>query len=540
MVLFLIMFSARRIDYEQTGYFTPIVIDYLKGEEKLKPFYSYSPNLDGMRQSIKAKESKQIDREVLAEVLASQYEGIKISSQVKENLQKLKNSNCFTICTAHQPNLFTGPLYFMYKIVHAIKLAHYLQAELKDYSFVPVYYMGSEDADFDELNHTWVEGKKLEWKKESGGAVGRMKVDGSLIKLIDELEGQLGIHENGKETIQILRNAYREGRTIQEATFEIVNALYGAYGLIVLIPDHPALKKKMHSIFSDDLFNNTPSEIVAKSSTELALHYNVQAHPREINLFYLKDNIRERIAQKENDFEVLNTDIKFSRKELEQELESHPERFSPNVILRGIFQETILPNIAFIGGGGELAYWLQLKTLFQNYMVPFPLLILRNSFLVVEQKWKQKTEALGLSIDELFKKEEEIITAMSLKGSEKEVLLNGSIEAAESLYERIREQANKMDPSLSEHVLSIKAKAFKSLEALQKKMIRAQKRKFTDQRVSVQKLRETLFPGDGLQERKENFSVYYSKWGNSFIEGLYQKSPSLDQQFTILLSDNSK
>ena len=531
------MFSERRINYDQTGFFTPIVTDYLKEKESLKSFYSFFPTLEGIRKSIEVKKGQNMDREILSELLSLQYAAVPASQKVKDNLELLKQSNCFTICTAHQPNLFTGPLYFMYKIIHAIRLAHFLNEELKDCKFVPVYYMGSEDADFAELNHTWVEGKKLEWKKESGGAVGRMKVDRSLIKLIDELEGQLGIHDNGRETIALLRNAYTEGRTIQEATFEIVNALYGDYGLIVLIPDHPALKKQMLPIFRDDIFSNLPSEIVSKSSSALSQHYSVQAHPREINLFYLKDNIRERITQAGEGFEVLNTDIKFTREALELELGNHPERFSPNVILRGIYQETILPNIAFIGGGGELAYWLQLKELFQHYNVPFPVLVLRNSFVVVEQKWARKCESLGLNIEDLFKNEEEIVAGLSMKGVEKEVLLNGRLEAAEALYEQIREQASKTDPSLSEHVLSIKAKAFKSLEALQKKMIRAQKRKFSDQRYTVQKLHEALLPGGGLQERKENFSLYYAKWGRPFIEGLYQASPSLEQQFTILCSE---
>ncbi|RYF81666.1 MAG: bacillithiol biosynthesis BshC, partial [Chitinophagaceae bacterium] len=165
-------------------------------------------------------------------------------------------------------------------------------------------------------------------------------------------------------------------------------------GLIVLIPDHPLLKQQMVKVFSDDLFAHKPFEIVQQTSGKISEAYTAQAFPREINLFYLKDDIRERIEEKEGSFHVLNTTLSFTAEELQSELQNHPERFSPNVILRGIYQETILPNLAFIGGGGELAYWLQLKDLFNHYSVVFPVLVLRNSFLVAEEKWRKKKDQL--------------------------------------------------------------------------------------------------------------------------------------------------
>src|SRR4029077_7024880 len=128
-------------------------------------------------------------------------------------------------------------------------------------------------------------------------------------------------------------------------------------------------------------------------------------NPREINLFYLKDDMRERLEQKNGGYAVNNTDIFFSGDALEKELTDFPERFSPNVILRGLFQETILPNIAFVGGGGELAYWLELKPLFEHYSVPFPVSILRNSFLVLNAEQDKLAHKLGFDFSELFKTE---------------------------------------------------------------------------------------------------------------------------------------
>ena len=146
----------------------------------------------------------------------------------------------------------------------------------------------------------------------------------------------------------------------------------------------------MLPVFEDDLFNQTSSAIVAKTIDQLGQHYKVQANPREINLFYLKDSTRARIEQDGQEWKVTGTSITFYKRGFARGTADHPERFSPNVILRGIFQETVLPNILFVGGGGELAYWLELKGIFEHHGVPYPVLVLRNSFLVSRKKMESK------------------------------------------------------------------------------------------------------------------------------------------------------
>ncbi|HVF82376.1 MAG TPA: bacillithiol biosynthesis BshC, partial [Flavisolibacter sp.] len=313
------MFSAQSIPYNQTYSFSKIITAYLDGEVNLRNFFSQSPNLEGIKAKIEERKTVATDRSVLVDVLKQQYTGIQTTDAVLQNMDSLLSQDTFTICTAHQPNLFTGPLYFVYKILHVIKMAARLKQELPGYNFVPVYYMGSEDADFAELNHTYVDGKKIEWKKEQRGAVGRMVVDKTLVHLIDELEGQLIGEEHGKEVLDLLRKSYCNGKTIQTATFELLNEIYGEYGLVVLIPDHRAFKQQMKKIFEDDLFHNKPSGIVQQTSESLSQDYNVQAHPREINLFYLRDDIRERIEKKSDRFNVLNTGLSFTEAELKKE-----------------------------------------------------------------------------------------------------------------------------------------------------------------------------------------------------------------------------
>jgi bacillithiol biosynthesis cysteine-adding enzyme BshC len=528
------MFVNEHLSYGQTNSFSKIVSDYLSGAENIKPFYSSSPSIEGVKEIIDKKKQQPVNRQMLVEVLKQQYESVASTDAVRKNIEALASDTTFTVCTAHQPNLFTGPLYFVYKVLHTIRLGSYLKEQLPQYNFVPVYYMGSEDADFAELNHTYVDGKKIEWNKEQKGAVGRMTVDNTLLQLINELEGQLSTEPNGGEVIDLLRRAYSEGKTIQSATFELVNELYGQWGLVVLIPDNAALKSQMIKVFEDDLFNNTSSEIVERTSEALSRNYNVQANPREINLFYLQDHTRERIVEKEGSFSVLNTDISFTSEEIKKELEQHPERFSPNVILRGLYQETILPNLVFIGGGGETAYWLQLKDLFDHYNVVYPILVLRNSFLLIEDKWNQKINKLDLGIADLFLDENELMRLIVEKNSANEVALNGNFEKAEAFYEQIRVQAEAIDKTLSQYVSSIKTRSLKDLEELEKKMLRAEKRKFEEQQRQIQKIKEVLFPNGGLQERVENFSWFYAKWGRDFIQELLNNSLAFEQEFTVL------
>lgn len=508
-------------------------MDYLSGEPALKSFFKFSPDKKGLLESLEAKKQQPIDREVLVEVLREQYASLE-GEAVKQNIEALLSPSTFTICTAHQPNLFSGPLYFIYKILHAIKLAAFLNEEIIDHRFVPVYYMGSEDADLDELNHFYLEGKKYEWQTKQQGAVGRMVVDKQLVALLDEVEQQLGVAPFGKDWIQLLKDAYVVGDTIQAATLRLVHRLFKDFGLVVLIADDARLKQQMIPVFEEDIFQQTPSRIVAETSERLDLQYNVQAYPREINLFYLEGSVRERIVPSNGDFFVNNTDIKFTAASLRETLHQHPEKFSPNVILRGLYQERILPNIAFIGGGGELAYWLQLKDLFDHYQVVFPALILRNSFLIVEKKWQERIEKLQLEINDLFQPVDQLITSIAKKNASQELSLNGKLEKAAGFYEEIKAQASAIDASLSMHITALKTRTIKSLEALEKKMLRAEKRKYVDQQRQLSALKEGLFPKNGLQERVENLGGFYAKHGNTFINELYEHSLAAEQQFCIL------
>jgi bacillithiol biosynthesis cysteine-adding enzyme BshC len=489
--------------------------------------------LEGLKAAIEARQLVQPNRNLLVTELQQQYVGVNTSARVQQNIQLLQQPNTFTITTAHQPAIFTGHLYFIYKIVHVIKLADRLKQEFPDKHFVPVFWMGSEDADLEELGHVYLGGEKLVWETKQTGAVGRMNNKG-LDKLIHRIEGELSVLPHGKELIQLLRDSYLQSLDIQIATFKLINALFAEYGLIVILPDNANLKKVMEPVFREDLLQQMPAGVVGKTIEQLSQEHKVQAHPRDINLFYLRDSVRELIELKDGKYEVRNTKLSFTKEEILAELRDHPERFSPNVILRGLYQETVLPNLAFIGGGGETAYWLELKGLFEHYNIPFPLLVLRNSFLIVEKKWQEKIHKLGLRSKDFFQSEQQLLTVLVTRHKNGELKLKHELDAAMQVYEQLKNKAAAIDQSLTQHVEALQARTLKPLQELEKKLLRAEKKKYEAEQRQIQVIRAALFPRNGLQERVDNFMPWYALWGKEFIQKVYDHSLTLEQQFVIL------
>ena len=527
-------FTTELLSYQQTNYFSKIVTDYLSQNNSLTNFHQHTFNIEGIKSAIAERKKFSTNRKVLVDQLHLQYASIQASDKVSQNINALLDENTFTVCTAHQPNIFTGHLYFIYKIIHTIKLADTLNRELPGNKFVPVFYIGSEDADIEELGHIFINGEKYEWSTKQTGAVGRMIIDDALLNIIKKINGQLVIEPFGKEIIQMVQECYTKGATIQDASFTLINKLFCNYGLIVLLPDNRELKKTVSSIFEDDIFNNTSSEIVNKTSEKLSHHYKIQAHPREINLFYLKDDTRKRIVQEKDFYKVNDTAIRFTKDELKIELQQYPERFSPNVILRALYQETILPNIIFVGGGGELAYWLELKDLFGHYKIPYPVLILRNSFAIITKKINPVIQKLLLNSENIFNPEADLINEIVNKSSTHKLSLEIEKKQIELLYQNIKKSVKEIDPTLTKHVDNLLAKALKRFDILEKKLFKAEKKNFESQRRQIQKIRLSLFPNNELQERVENFMPFYAQWGEEFITVLYDNSLSLEQEFCII------
>ena len=526
--------QVQQIPYQDTGYFTPIVAAYLQGDPVLNPFYAHAPNWEGIKNALSARNQFPIDRKLLVEILQEQYAACKPIPAVQQNIAQLSADNTFTVTTAHQPNLFTGPLYFIYKCLHTIQLAREIQQRYPDYSIVPVYYMGSEDADLEEIGQLTVGGIRYTWKTNQTGAVGRMKVDQALLDIIAQMEGQTGVEPWGKELSTIWRSCFTKGKSIAQATLEMVHALLGEYGLLVFNADHPRLKQAFTPVLLEELTTQFSHQAVTPAINELSRHFKVQAAGRDINLFYLINDRRERIEKEGNDFTVPALQLRFSAAEMEQELHQHPDRFSPNVILRGVLQETLLPNIAFIGGGGELAYWLELLPVFQKAKKAFPVLLLRNSFLLLSEQQSNKWQQTGFSLPEIFRKTDSLISDLVLKEAEGKLDLADEIEKLGALYRELKERAAAVDSSLLQHVDALQKAALEKIEVLEKKMLRAEKRKYAESAYRIQHIRDQVFPNGSLQERVENMAVWYARSGKQWIQCVLDHSDPISNGFTLL------
>ena len=403
--------KVTKIPFEQTGFFSKLIIDYVNQSPQLQPFYNNFPDLLGFKRQIEEKQFsfKKNTRTVLVDAVQNQYKKIAVSKLTQANITKLANENTFTITTGHQLNLFTGPLYFLYKIIAVINLATELNAKFPGSHFVPVYWMATEDHDFDEINYFNFDGKKVQWKREDGGAVGRFSTKG-LEAVYRVFSNHLGNSKNAQYLKSLFSEAYLKHQNLAQATRYIANELFGKYGLVIVDGDDYALKTVFTPYIKEELENKTAFKTVSKTILALEKEYKIQVNPREINLFYLGNNFRERIIYEGGFYKVNNTDITFTKKAILEELAKNPKAFSPNVILRPLYQEVILPNLCYIGGGGEQAYWLELKTFFDAVKVPFPILLLRNSVQVISSKQKQKLDKLNISLEEIFLNQNKLLS----------------------------------------------------------------------------------------------------------------------------------
>lgn len=491
--------------------------------------------MSGIEAAIAERSNYPVNRKALVSTLNKQYNSLNKTKQVEQNLAALADEHTYTICTAHQPNLLTGYLYFIYKIAHAISLAQLLNTKHTDKQFVPVYYIGSEDNDLDELGVFKYNNKKYKWDADGQtGAVGRMDTK-SLQPILNELFSVIGPpNEHTEQLKKLLTSAYLEHNTIGAATQYLVNELFGKYGLIVIDADDAAFKHELVDVIEDDLLNHNANSIVSKQAEQLAAIYKSQAYPRDINLFYLKDNIRERIERDGDNWHVLNTDISWSKEELLKELKDHPEHFSPNVILRGVLQERILPNVAFIGGGAEVAYWLQLNKMFKHYNTFFPVVMLRQSALWIEPKAAVLQQKAGLSTEQLFQPTDLLIEEYVKANSASDWTTNGENEAFEDLLKQLQDKAVNIDATLSASAAAALTKIQHQLAVLEKKMLRAEKRKHQTYTDRLYKLKDMLFQNNSLQERTENFIEYYPFYGQAFIDIIVKSIHPVENEFLVV------
>jgi bacillithiol biosynthesis cysteine-adding enzyme BshC len=529
------------LPYAATGAFSGLLTDYIAGNPALAPFYHRRPELAALRAQLDEKQAAYPPeaRQRLVADLRAQYAelGGEVPPAVAANLDLLARDTTFTITTGHQLNLFTGPLYFVYKIITAIKLSQELKAEYPDYDFVPVYWLATEDHDFAEINHFQLFGKTYSWAGPGGeaglgGPVGRLPLAGLEAELLSQLP---------PEVPAAFRDAYLGSATLSEATRRLATSLFGDYGLLCLDADRPALKQALKPVIMQEIKNQLSNQAVQATNAQLtAAGYKPQVYSRPLNLFFLTDEgKRERLEPDTTpgadctQVTVRGTSRCHSQAELLALAESEPERFSPNVVLRPVYQELLMPNLCYIGGGAEVAYWFQLKAVFDQLGVPYPIVLPRNSAMYVSRANLGKLRKLGLSTLDIFKPLTELKKQVGAAIGQEEVSLQAQQQALAAAYLQVQDLAQRLDPTLVKAVAAEAQKAAGSLAGLEKRLSKAAEAKHETAYSQLTALKDKLFPDGGLQERTDNvLSVLLNNPG--FMDQLMQCFEPLKLEFAVV------
>ncbi len=510
--------KKQHISFEDTKQFSKLFLDYINGDAKLRSFYSYAPEIASFKKAIEDKSKENTNRQLLVEVLQEQYSNLSNCSKSLANINLLVNNKTFTVCTGHQLCLFTGPLYFIYKIISTINLAEALKKQYPENNFIPIYWMASEDHDFEEIASVHLFGKKITWaNSNTNGAVGRLSTE-SLKPLLGDLKQILGDSDNAKQLDQLFSDAYLNHVTLADATRYMVHQLFAEYGLVILDADDARLKAEFSEIMKDDLMNQTNFKLVTKSITEIEkAGYKAQVNPREINLFKLSKNSRTRIEQ-------ANTET----------LGYKPEEYSPNVVLRPLYQQKVLPNLAYVGGPGEIAYWLQYKAMFEHHKINFPVLMPRNFAVLSDEKISLQMQKLDLSWLDIFKETDILIKEFVSKNADADVSLKEQEQKMTIMYSELASKVSAVDSTLKATVEAEFQKALASLKNIESKLIKSEKQKQETNINQIKKIKEKFLPEGILQERHDNFAPYYLKSGKNFIADLKEAFEPFEFEMLIL------
>jgi bacillithiol biosynthesis cysteine-adding enzyme BshC len=513
--------------FSEFGFSSQLIRDLVDEKKKVEPFINSFFSEEVIAEQVKNKTFTATQRKTLVDSLISQNRDLKLSSATKSNIEKLLSEDAYTITTGHQLNLITGPLYSIYKILQVIAWADKLNQSGSTNKFIPVFWMASEDHDFEEINHINLFGSKIEWNKK-----GQEDFIAGKIELNDFTEFKDNVlakfsDEKLRSKVEELLNHYNS-KNLASSTRSLLNEMFGGYGLVIIDGDDVELKKQFKPIIESEIKTQVVYNSVSKTNEQLEVQgYHNQVFLRESNLFYIENSTtRQRIVKVENGFEI-NNQI-FNETELLKLVDEFPERFSPNALMRPLYQETVLPNICYVGGGGEIAYWLQLKDLFENSNLEFPILRVRDSFLLLSDKHKSSIDEVGFSILELKQHIDDLSKEYVKLNAGSDVSITEELEFFNQLKNGLTQKVESKDLSVQRFIEGEMVRMQSQLEKIEKKLIQSEKKSQESNLKKISRIKRVIYPNDGFQERYENILQYISN--DNFIQEIKKE---VEQSMTI-------
>ncbi len=483
---------------------SPLVQDVLNNSEQARAlvsdFFSKENCISFARKRSFSKES----REVLVAQLNQQYQGFQLSEKVNENLRSLQLENSFTVVTGHQICAAGGPLYLIYKLFTSIRITQELNASQSEFHFVPVYWMATEDHDIEEIRHFHWGNEKIELATEFEGVAGELPTE-DFLSWLNEKRAEGKFNEIGLSELFI--QAYSK-KNFAEATRYWVNELLGEFGVVCVDGNDSALKALASGLFEKEIQEKFVFSEVSKTNLEIENSgFNPNIQPRNFNLFWLKNEsvhvTRKRLDLNNEVFQTSDASQQFTSEEL-MEIRSE---LSPNVLLRPLYQETILPNIAYIGGPSELGYWLQLKNAFDAAKLQMPLLVHRISITLVRKRDLEFVSKNELNISELMQEklhdaQKKMLGSMNVKTFENE------IGQTRTSFENLKKYISEIDASLVGWLSAEEKRQLDQWNNIEQKMKKAIKSKEEVKFNQLEKFFAFVHPNQIPQERV--FSLLYA------------------------------
>ena len=527
------------IDYRQlppsSGGFSELFFDYVHDFPQVQKFYKHNFRDSHVFDSVLAAIDKNpVDRRTLVQVLGEQNTGFGSSPKTFENIALLSQATTYAVVTGQQVGLFGGPLYTIYKTITTITLAQKLKAKFPGLNFVPVFWIEGEDHDFEEMNHTSVldrENKLMRIEYLPGGQmpernlgpIGELAFDESLNQTLATLEESLQKTEYTDALLGRLKECYVVGRTFNQAFTAWMSVLFEDYGLVFLTSNDARLKKILSPIFVREIshFPKT-SQIVIDRSAELEDQYHAQVKAKSINLFLFHKGGRYLIEPREHDFSLKGTRHYLSKEELLKIAEETPELLSPNVVLRPIAQDALLPTVAYVAGPSEIAYHAQLKPVYDHFGVNQPVIYPRASASFIDERLERVIEKHQLELASFFD-EVNALTARVLEQIAEvkldQIFGNTSSLVHDALHE-LKFGLKEVDPTLLGTLEGVKSKIDTNLGLLKDKAFAAQKRRNETAVRQIERAAAGLMPNGGLQERELSVLYYMNKYGPDLVKWL--------------------
>lgn len=530
----------KTLPYNNLPDFNNLFLDYIDDFEKVKLYYKYDYRDDNefLNALIKKKNTylkdSEFNREELCKILTTQNKFFNSTEKTYENIELLKSSNTFAIVTGQQVGLMTGPLYTILKALNAIQLASKLNHKFKDYNFVPVFWLECEDHDFLEVNNINLltkenEVKNIQYFGTEGELEKYVKPVGTLVldEKIEEFKNEIRsnlIETDFTETVfDYINRSYKVGIDFKTAFARLLNYFLKDEGLIFIDPSEKDLKRPLISVFMKEL-SSYPAlcENVIMTAAEMEQEYDPIIKPKPINLFYNHNGNRFLIEPKDGEnYGLKNSRQKFTRDEMFLVLNTNPELFSPNVLLRPVCQDTILPTIAYIGGPSEVAYFAQIKDAYDFFETPMPVIYPRTSITIIEKRVETFLEKNKLKILDLFHPKD-TARRMVEKFSEMNVeeLFSSYIDELNAIYYQFKQKLELIDKNLV-NTLDKKDLQYKdSLNVLKEKFLTSYLNQNEIVTKQLNKILSVIFPDNVLQERSLNIIYFLNKYGMDFIQHL--------------------